>query len=162
MSIDTNVIFAVNDGKKKLEHLHHVISTKMPDPICKVAERFIDQWPEKSWTLIDDELNGAGGFSFNIYDNEIIGYHIMRFWSFSSNDDDAKLVLNAFHCIAHILNCDRFIVCHELLPTSGNNLDEIIQNLKNTIGEPASNWDELHKCEIYEKHSWMIIDTNLS
>lgn len=162
MSIDTNVIYVVDDGRKQLLHLYEVICKQMPDPIMRVCERYLDKWRIKSWTLVDNELLGAGGFTFEADGKVITGYNTMKYYYFTLQNEDGKLLLDAFDYIGQVMGVSQYIICHELLSIEGTNFEEIVANLKREIGLPAKDWSELNESDTFGAASWLIVDVTES
>ena len=160
MSFKTKVIYGADDAPKQLVHLYEVICTQMPDPLLRVCERYLNQAYIKSWTLIDNELVGAGGFSFEADGQIITGYHMMKYGYFTLQNEEGRLLLDAFDYVAQVMGVSQYIIYHELLPIEGNNFENIVANLKQKIGLPAKYWRELNDSDTFGTASWMIRDVN--
>lgn len=158
MSIDTKVIYVVDDAPKQLVHLYEVICTQMPDPLMRVCECYLDQWRIKSWTLEDNEILGAGGFTFEADGQVITGYHMMKYYYFTLQNEEGRLLLNAFDYVAQVMGVSQYVIYHELLPIEGYNFENIVANLKQEIGLPAKDWRELNESDTFGTASWMIRD----
>src|SRR5436305_8553131 len=126
MSIDTFVLFEVPDAKQAVDTIRERALT-MPDALCRVGERFAKLWNPKEWKYGGPaDLYGPGGFCISAKGRIVEVYHLLRFLhGFTHQDEDGRIVLDAFHFIGRVMGSREMIVAHELLPYDGDDLSMI-------------------------------------
>ena len=156
MSIDTVALFEVPDAKQAVDTILERTSS-MPDALCRVGERFAKLWIPKEWKYDGPaDLNGPGGFRISANGRIVTVYHLLRFfYGFTHQDEDGRIVLDAFHFIGRVIGSLEMIVGHELLPYDGDDLHMIAESLTTKIGPPAANWGELDNSSEFQPRCWM-------
>jgi hypothetical protein len=154
MSIDTIALFEVPDAKPAVDTILECALT-MPGVLCRVDERFGTFWLPKEWKYDGSHLLGPGGFSIRPKGRIVTVYHLLRFSTFTQQAEDGRIVLDAFHFIGRVIGSAEMIVCHELLPCEGNDLNMIAEHITNVIGPSAASLDELGKSSAFQARCWM-------
>jgi hypothetical protein len=164
MSTDTVALFEVADASRALEAIRECATTTMPEPLRRLAERYLDSerrtghclWTPKEWKYQEPgNLVGPGGFSIRARGRIVHVYQRMRYSAFTDQREEGPLVLSAFYFMCRLVGSNEMLLMHEILPCEGADLDTICESLMNKIGPPAKNWAELSASDLFEPRCWM-------
>src|SRR5262245_6503894 len=132
---------------------------------AEIVEIYRDYWQPKSWSIEISTITGQphlflfgpGGFSLRLKPRLLEMYHMMHFSDFASDFFKSRTALRrACLDIADLVGSSHAIYTHELMPHIGEDLQEIESWLRKEIGPPATNFEELHKADLFGPRAWYI------
>lgn len=128
--------------------------------IRAVEERWSALWLVKRWEHQREHsrLLGPGGFSLSIEPGLVSLYHITRFSLFTHDAGAQALLMDACQALASLMGASRMLFTHELMPTLGPSLEEVMAHLRQEIGPPAETLEQLREAQPYAAHAWWLLE----
>lgn len=162
MSTDFIALFDLSSADITLEWLKEQLVAE-PQFGRWIVERYRNKWLVKDWEIQESEITGStlfgpGGFAIRLEPQTMDVYHMMRFNTFTGDTLFRLELRNACFQLARMVESDRAIYTHELMPYRSGGLVQIEKRLRDEIGPPANNFEELHAAEYYGPRAWYIED----
>lgn len=159
MSTDTIALYEVENSENALKLILSNITNSDLPTFDKAEKLFSSLWLENEWKFDEGkDLESPSGFHISGKGKIVSAYHLLRYSSFTLQEENGKIVKEAFEIIGRIIGAKRMLIHHELLPINGDGLDEISENLTNNIGVAAKSWDELHDADYFDEKCWLMAE----
>lgn len=135
-----------------------------PDATADFVTRYGAKWRPKEWTRgstrasAHPELVGPGGFSLSFRPTSLELYHMMRFQTFTDEEAIQTRLRRLCWHVARIVESDRAVYTHEMMPYGEGTLGEMIANLATAIGPPSRTLPDMRGAKLYEPGAWYVDD----
>jgi len=119
------------------------------------------RWGPRNWEISDPSGHGhpwihGPYFSIRFESGVVEICHTRRFSAFTHDASYRDRLRHFCLYIAGLTGSDRAIYTHELMPWSGESLEEITVGLSKKIGPPANSFQELQEAGEYTPGSWYV------
>lgn len=163
MGYDITAFFDVNVAGAESIWLHEQLKHH-PAELTALIEKYGYRWQLKDWEFrpsLDhsgQDLWGPGGFVFRFTANLLQVSTVVRYSEFAYQPETRALVRRFGRLLAEILRSDSAVYTHELLTGEGDCLAQMAATLRQEIGAPAANFQEMAQADYYGPHCWYIDD----
>ncbi len=160
MSLDIQALLDISKEGTSPESLLQWLQAQ-PAFASELIDHYGSHWTPKAWAIEVESstglcLSGPGGFAIHFKPRTLSVWHMMRFSAFAGVPEARHAFRRACFELADVVGSSRAIFTHEMMPTSGEGLDQIEAGLRSQIGAPAANFEQLLSAEPYGPGAWYI------
>lgn len=160
MSLRTEALLDISKEGTSPESLLQWLQAH-PTFASELVRRYGSHWTPKVWAIEAHAsgtpgVYGPGGFAITFKPRTLSVWHMMKFGAFAGSPTGRHAFRRACFDLAKLVGSSRAIFAQEMMPWSGEGLDQIEAGFRSQIGAPAASFEELLAADQYGSGAWYI------